>query len=147
MTRKELEDYLRARNIAFRQMCCVEHPDFSKGVYDDLTQIGQEEAPWFCRQKNVYVAFQFTGPQRANLTPTANPADVLRAVSVYRWLEGCLWKQLSKILSQLPEVDKAALNGIYPATRDSPHAESAFAEGIIPRFGRRLERLREAPHA
>lgn len=90
MTRKEVEDYLRTRNIGFRQMCCVEPTDFSKGVYDDLTKVGQEEAPWFCSQKNVYVAFHFTGPQRASPTPTANPADVLRAVTVYRWLEGCL---------------------------------------------------------
>jgi hypothetical protein len=91
MTRKEVEDYLRARNVKFRQMCCVDANErFSTNVYDDLAKIGQEDAPWVCNEKNVYVAFQFIGPERNSLGPVADASDTLRAISIYRWLEGCL---------------------------------------------------------
>ncbi len=91
MTRKEVEDYLRGRNVEFRQMCCVEtNKRFSTNVYDDLTKIGQEDAPWVCSEKNVYVAFQFTGPQRNASGPTADASDRLVGVTLYRGLEGCL---------------------------------------------------------
>ena len=53
MKRKEVEDYLHAKNAPFRQMCCVDVKKFSKSVYDDLTKIGAENAPWFCSEKNV----------------------------------------------------------------------------------------------
>jgi hypothetical protein len=62
-TRRDVEDYLRARNIGFQHMCCVDHK-LSKSVWDDLTKIRQESAPWFCSENNVYVAFQFSGPER-----------------------------------------------------------------------------------
>lgn len=67
VTRKEVEKYLHAESIPFRQMCCVEIVVPSKDVYDDLTKIGQEEKPWFCSENNVYIAFQFVGvePRRA----------------------------------------------------------------------------------
>jgi hypothetical protein len=91
MTRKEVEDYLRARNIGFQQMCCVDtSQDFSKSVYDDLTKIGKEDAPWFCSEKNVYVAFQFTRPTWKAGEADAEDSDRLRAVTIHRWLEGCL---------------------------------------------------------
>src|SRR5947207_1374269 len=88
MKRKEVEDYLHAKNIPFRQMCCVEK--FSKGVYDDLTKIGAENAPWYCSEKIVYIAFQFSGPARSAVEWSAEPADVLESISVYRSLEGCM---------------------------------------------------------
>jgi len=57
MTRKQVEDYLSARNLSFRQMCCVSVKEFSRGVYDnaydDLVKIAQEEVPWFCSENNV----------------------------------------------------------------------------------------------
>jgi hypothetical protein len=87
MKRKEVEDYLHARNIPFRQMCCVDGKKLSKGVYDDLTKIGAENAPWYCSENIVYIAFQFSGPARKW---TAEPSDVLESISVYRSLEGCL---------------------------------------------------------
>jgi hypothetical protein len=90
MTRKVVEDYFRARNIGFRQMCCVDRKEVSKTVYDDLVKIGQEGAPWFCSEKNIYVAFQFTGAERNGPSGSADPSDKLKAVSIYRWLEGCL---------------------------------------------------------
>lgn len=90
MTRKQLEDYLSAKGTPFRQMCCVSRKEFGKGVYDDLVKVGQEDAPWFCSEQNIYVAFQFIGPERHSVGPAAEASDTLNSVSVYRWLEGCL---------------------------------------------------------
>jgi len=89
MTRKEVEDYLRERNVQFGQMCCVDG-QLSKDVWADLTKIGQEEAPWFCSEHNVYVAFQFTGRKRTGVVTTAEPSDTLKTVSIFHRLEGCL---------------------------------------------------------
>jgi hypothetical protein len=90
ITRLEVEEYLETRNVQFRQMCCVDGKDFSKGVYDDLTKIGEEDAPWFCSQKDVYIAFQFAGVRRGANSWDAFGTDTLKSVSIYRWLEGCL---------------------------------------------------------
>jgi hypothetical protein len=90
MTRKEVEDYLRAKNVGFRLMCCVDFRNSSKGVYDELTKIGQEDAPWACSEKNIYVAFQFTRPERNAAGWDANDSDTLKAITIFRWLEGCL---------------------------------------------------------
>jgi hypothetical protein len=60
MKRKEVEDYLRTKNAKLRQNCCVDSSESSKRhSWDDLTKIGEEDAPWFCSEHNVYVAFQF----------------------------------------------------------------------------------------
>jgi len=90
MSRKDVEDYLHSKNIAFRQMCCVDWKSSSKHTYDDLVRIGQEDTPWFCSENNVYVAFQFTGQRAGNpdWPPTAD--DNLTAVTIFHWLEGCL---------------------------------------------------------
>jgi hypothetical protein len=89
MTRKEVEDLLHARNKAFRQMCCV---DIKKpiGVEDDLVKIAQEDPPWVCSDKNIYIAFQFAGARPQAAPPHAEPSDKLTAVTIYPWLEGCL---------------------------------------------------------
>ena len=91
LTRKEVEDYFRAKNLKFRQMCCVDsHESASRSSWDDLTKIGEEQAPWFCSEKNIYVAFQFTDHKTRGGTPKADDLDTLKAVSIYPWLEGCL---------------------------------------------------------
>jgi len=93
MTRKQVEDYLSARNVSFQRTCCVSVKEFSRGVYDntydDLVKIAQEDVPWFCTENNVYVAFQFLGSNK-NSIPSAEPSDVLKDVSIYHRLEGCL---------------------------------------------------------
>lgn len=88
--RKDVESYLRAKNVAFQQMCCVERKAFSDGVYDDLVKIGQEDVPWFCSENNVYIALQFAGTGHPKMTPDADPLDRLRAVTIFHWLAGCL---------------------------------------------------------
>ncbi len=90
MKRTEVEDYLRTRNVLFRQMCCVDRKDLSYRTYDDLTKIGEEGAPWFCNEKNIYVAFQFAASESHQGAPTAGDSDRLRAVTIFPWLEECL---------------------------------------------------------
>src|SRR6267378_6834208 len=48
MTRKEVEDRLRAKNVSFRQMCCVDIKEFKNSSWDDLVKIGEEDVPWVC---------------------------------------------------------------------------------------------------
>jgi hypothetical protein len=93
MTRKQVEAYFAARNISFRQMCCVSVKEFSRGVYDntydDLVKIGQEDVPFVCSENNVYIAFQFLG-SRKDSRSAAEASDKLKDLTVYHWLEGCL---------------------------------------------------------
>jgi hypothetical protein len=42
ITRKEVEDYLRAKKLEFRQMCCAHNKEFRKIPWDDLVKIGEE---------------------------------------------------------------------------------------------------------
>jgi hypothetical protein len=92
MTRKEVEDYLHGRSVQFRQMCCVDAMELSKRKsWDDLVKIGEESAPWFCSENNVYLAFQFIddGKQQTNWWK-ADDLDTLKSITIYHWLEGCL---------------------------------------------------------
>lgn len=91
MSRKDVEDYFHSRNIVFQQMCCVDPNTFSKGVYDDLVRIGHEDAPWFCSEHNVYVAFEFAGQRASDGNPQdAQPRDRLTAVTISHRLERCM---------------------------------------------------------
>jgi hypothetical protein len=91
MTRKEVEDYLRSRNIEFRQICCVDIKESSRRhSWDDLTKIGQEDVPFVCRENNVYVALQFTDHEQGEVKWQVNDLDILKALSIYHSLEGCL---------------------------------------------------------
>ena len=89
MSRETVESYLREKNAEFRQMCCVD-TKLSKGIYDDLVRVGQERAPWFCSENNVYIAFQFAGSRPRHTGWDARPTDTLTAITVFHWLEGCL---------------------------------------------------------
>jgi hypothetical protein len=49
-------------------MCCVDAMELStRHSWDDLTKIGEENAPWFCGENNVYLAFQFTDQGTMNV--------------------------------------------------------------------------------
>jgi hypothetical protein len=48
MTRSDVERYLGAKAISYQRSADA-----------DLIKIGQEAAPWFCSEVNVYVAFDF----------------------------------------------------------------------------------------
>jgi hypothetical protein len=93
MTRREAEDYLRAKNANFTQMCCVEQNDLAKRhTWDDLVKIGEEEHPWFCSEHYVYVAFQFRDHVEIENGHSMkdDDSDVLRTVSIFHQLGGCL---------------------------------------------------------
>jgi hypothetical protein len=93
MTRTQVEDYFKHKNISFSQTCCVSVKRFSPGAYDnaydDLVKIGQDEAAWYCSEYNVYIAFQFLGSVK-NGSPNSDPSDKLKDVTIYRRGEGCL---------------------------------------------------------
>jgi hypothetical protein len=86
MNRMEIENFFHARNIAFRQMCCV---DVRRDAYADLVKIGKERAPWFCSENNVYIAFEFASIQ-THPTTEALGSDRLLSIREYPWLEECL---------------------------------------------------------
>jgi hypothetical protein len=88
MTRKEVEDYFRAEDIEFRQMCCVADELSARHSWDDLIKIGEEDVPMFCRGNNVYVAFRFNDYD--NSERQDNDLDTLKSVTIYHELEGCL---------------------------------------------------------
>jgi hypothetical protein len=85
MTRKNLEDYLRGKGTGFQQMCCVDE----RSAYADLVRIGKEKHPWYCSEHNVYVAFQFAAVEPHDALH-AYDSDVLKRVTIFHWLEGCL---------------------------------------------------------
>lgn len=88
MARKEVEAYFHARNIDFVRTCCVS-PTVRKHSLDDLVKIGKEPAPWFCRENNAYLAFEFIDQGQHGKVLDSNDADTLKAVSVYHRLDGC----------------------------------------------------------
>jgi hypothetical protein len=83
-----VENYLRARNTSFIHMCCLgEH------YYVDQVKVGEEDAPWYCGEAYVYVAFEFAAaephdPRSASYF--ARDSDVLRRIELFRPLTGCL---------------------------------------------------------
>jgi hypothetical protein len=91
ISRKEVEDYLRERKQTFTQSCCVDRKEFPKRSRDDLVKIGAEDAPWFCSENAVYVAFQFADSALPHKDMwSADDLDSLKSVAIYRRLEDCL---------------------------------------------------------
>ena len=84
-TRKSVEDYLGVWNIHFFQLCCIDGPALA-----DLLKIGQERAPWYCDQHNVYIAFQFEAAVEPKNAGAAQDSDRLTKVRVFHKLDGCL---------------------------------------------------------
>jgi hypothetical protein len=85
MTRKNVEDYLRAKGVAFGQLCCIDE----SSVFSDLVKIGKEKHPWYCEEHNVYIAFQFVSvePQKGF---EAHDSDTLKEITIFHKLDGCL---------------------------------------------------------
>ena len=94
MTREQVEQYLQSSGKQFKQMCCVanfkgEHVSSARAGYDDLVKIAEENVPFICSENNVYIAFEFNPKSQGEL-PETNPSDVLKRVSVFHHLEGCM---------------------------------------------------------
>jgi hypothetical protein len=80
MKRKEVEDYLRSNKIEFLRL----------GL-DDLTEIGEDEAPnWFCGKPTVYVKFQFKALQQQERAPDPNEGHTLDEIHIVHMASGCL---------------------------------------------------------
>ena len=90
MKRKEVESYLQAKDVHFLQMCCVASELSKRHSLDNLTKIGEEGAPWYCSEHNVYIAFQFTDHEQPVKGWKADGSDTLKAITICHWLEGCL---------------------------------------------------------
>jgi hypothetical protein len=94
MTREQIERYLQSNGKQFKQMCCVanskgEFVRFDRAGYDDLIKIAEETVPFVCSENNVYIAFEFNPKSQGEL-PETNPSDILKRVSVFHQLEGCI---------------------------------------------------------
>jgi K+-sensing histidine kinase KdpD len=94
MTREQVEQHLQTAGTQFRQMCCVanfrgHYVSLVGAGWDDLVKIGEESAPWFCSENNVYIAFEFSPKSKGEVADTSG-SDILKGVSVFHQLEGCL---------------------------------------------------------
>ena len=84
MTREQVENFLRAKKDQFQQVCC------DRGSYSDLIKIGQEDAPWYCSENNIYIAFQFNSVAEESAHPWKDPFDPLESIELLPKLEDCL---------------------------------------------------------
>lgn len=85
-TRESVERYLRSQGKEFQRFCCVGE---RTKAWADRVRIGQEQAPWFCSQHNVYVVFVFDALDHSvELSRDGN--DRLVEVNLYPVSEGCL---------------------------------------------------------
>jgi hypothetical protein len=85
-TRAEINRYLHARGMKAFQMCCVS--THHRG-WSELLKIGQESAPWYCSEENIYVGLEFDSTQSQESANEAD-GDPLADVTLFPWLEGCL---------------------------------------------------------
>jgi hypothetical protein len=85
MTRKDVEDYLRAKGTAFRQLCCIDE----RSAFAELVKIGKDKHPWCCEEHNVYIAFQFAAVE-VHKDYQAYDSDMLKKITIFHKLEGCL---------------------------------------------------------
>ena len=84
MSREQVEAILHVKNDQFQQICC------DRGTYSDLVKIGHEDAPWYCSENNVYIAFQFDSASEESAHPWKNPSDPLETIELLPKLENCL---------------------------------------------------------
>jgi len=68
-------------------MCCIRVP---RTAYADIVKIGEEKAPWYCNQYNVYVAFEFETTEPHGTVTDARDSDRLETTSLFPLLEECL---------------------------------------------------------
>jgi hypothetical protein len=89
LTRKEVETYFRAGGIKFGQMGWVEERPEERTAFADLVKVGEEDAPWYCSERDISIAFEFAAmePHRPWV---ASDTDVLKKVLIFRSYGGCL---------------------------------------------------------
>jgi hypothetical protein len=86
MTRKNVEDYLKAKGVKYERMCCIDE----KTAWVDIVGIGKEKHPWYCSAHNVYIAFQFADEPHEGSRISDRDSDKLKSITVHHSLDGCL---------------------------------------------------------
>jgi len=83
MSRREIQTHLTQNGKPFGLRS-------SGGMASDtLVKIAEEEHPWYCSAKNVYVRFGFKPADPTKLS-SADAADTLTHVDIDKQLVGCL---------------------------------------------------------
>lgn len=90
VSRKQVEDYLRSRNIPFGHSCCAA-PNRAYFDYaeDDSIQLREEVRPWPCGSAYVYIAFVFI-PQRpftGGAVNRASEGDTLTGIHIWKIID------------------------------------------------------------
>ncbi len=90
VSRKEVENYFRDRNIPFSRMCCVT-THHAYGSLDDIVFLRIENHPWPCGTEYVDIGFVFDEQQNQPYTrqSMADPTDTLVGIHVLRTVD-CL---------------------------------------------------------
>jgi hypothetical protein len=86
-TRKNVEDYLRAKGISFFQEGGPVSTD--DVAFADLAKIGKEKHPLYCSEHAVYLAFHFAAVE-PRVVPRTPETDTLKSITIYHQLEDCL---------------------------------------------------------
>jgi hypothetical protein len=86
LTRKNVEDYLRAQGTHFKEACCYGE----RNAFAVLVKVGEEDVPWFCSECPVYAVFEFTATPPPQLLPKPTDSDVLKNIHLASGCEGCL---------------------------------------------------------
>lgn len=82
--RKEVEDYIRKKNVPMLRMCCV------GGNKSDLIKIGQDDDTWFCSENYVYIALQFDHEAKDRPERFADDDDTLNSITIFHMPGRCL---------------------------------------------------------
>lgn len=85
MTRKEVEDYLKSKGTKFQQMGWIDE----RSAFSDLVKIGSEPPPWYCSEYGVYIALQFAAFEPHKPWESYD-SDILKRITIFKWLGGCL---------------------------------------------------------
>ncbi len=87
ITREAVEKYFKEHGVTFRQLD-PGRPNATN--YDDMVLIAKEEAPFVCKEQNVYVDVQFSSADPISAPFKVNELDNLTSISIKRMYEGCL---------------------------------------------------------
>jgi hypothetical protein len=82
MTRQEVHDFLRNRNII------PTHEPYGGPPLDDFIKIGREQDEWYCSWENVDIQLHYEASKPNSIEPISN--DLLRKISISRWAYDCL---------------------------------------------------------
>ena len=108
-TRKAVEDYLRTNNTFFTQICCIKE----RSALADLVKIGEEDAPWYCSEHWVHIAFEYAAVEQHD-SVKANGTDILKTIMIFHewgralWRGNCMRTRLCTSVRRTPSLN---LNG------------------------------------